>query len=323
MDFTSALIIIVSVLAVFAIFINKKLNDLKESQKPSQELLGYLKSTNDRLNEQSKNFNERLDNAARIISQVQKNIGEFSEIGRGMKELQTFLSSPKLRGNIGEQVLKELLKQFLPKESFSLQYVFKSGEKVDAAIKTSGGIIPIDSKFPMENFRKMNTLELESDRKIALKQFESDVRRHIDAIAKKYILPNEGTIDYALMYVPSEAIYYEIVNNGDLFDYSADKRVMPVSPTTFYAYLRAILMSFEGQKIEAQAKEILTSLRSIRTDYGKVEENLGVLQRHLTNAFNMMGQVFSSFTQLGQKLSTTQSLGATVKKELKDVGSEV
>src|SRR3989337_3721507 len=109
---------------------------ISKKQRPSNELLEYLKSTNVRLNEQSKTFNERLDNAARVIGEVQKNIGEMSEIGRGMKDLQEFLRSPKLRGNIGEQALKELLSQYLPKQSFHLQYTFKSGEKVDAAIKT-------------------------------------------------------------------------------------------------------------------------------------------------------------------------------------------
>jgi len=116
-------------------------------------------------------LNERLDNAAKVIGEVQKNIGEMSEIGRGMKELQEFLQSPKLRGNIGEQVLKELLTQMLPKQSFHLQYTFKSGEKVDAAIKTSGGIVPVDSKFPMENFRRMTKAKSESDRKSSEKQF--------------------------------------------------------------------------------------------------------------------------------------------------------
>jgi DNA recombination protein RmuC len=315
MDPIIILIIVLAALIVVAVFINKKLTDLKESQKPSDELLEYLKTTNTRLNEQTKNFNERLDNAARVIGQVQKNIGEFSEIGRGMKDLQEFLSSPKLRGNIGEQVLKELLKQFLPKESFNLQYTFKSGEKVDAAIKTSGGIIPVDSKFPMENFRKMSGDGDDASKKIAGHDFERDVRKHIDDISRKYILTEEGTIDYALMYIPSESIYYEIVNNQELFDYAGEKRVLPVSPTTFYAYLKAILMSFEGQKIEAQAKEILSSLRAIKTDYGKVEENLGTLQKHLTNAYNMMGNVFSSFTQLGQKISSTQNLGVGAKKK--------
>ncbi len=286
-------LILLAVFAVGYIVIN---------QKHSPELLEYLKTTNQRLEKQGESFNQRLDNATRVIAGVQRNIGEFSEIGRSMKDLQIFLSSPKLRGNIGEQVLKELLKQFLPNESFSLQYTFKSGEKVDAAITTSAGIIPVDSKFPMENFKKMQ------DDQNYKKVFESDVKKHIDDISKKYILVDEGTLDYALMYIPSESIYYEIVNSQSLFDYAQSKRILPVSPTTFYAYLKAILMSFEGQKIEKQAKEILSSLRAIKKDYGKVEENLGILQKHLVNATNMMGNVYSSFANLGHKIDSTQNL---------------
>jgi DNA recombination protein RmuC len=278
------------------------------NKKPNDEIVEWLKSTSSRLENQNSSFNERLDNAARVISQVQKNIGEFSEIGRGMRDLQEFLNSPKLRGNMGEQVLKELLKQFLPNGSFELQYAFKSGEKVDAAIKTSGGIIPIDSKFPLENFRKMAGDD-EVIKKVAAKEFFSDVKKHVDDISRKYILVDEGTVDYALMYIPSESIYYEIVNNSDLFDYATIKRVLYVSPSTFYAYMKAILMSFEGQKIEAQAKEILSSLRAIQKDYEKAQDNLGILQKHLTNAYNMMGNVFSSFGSLGQKITSTQRLG--------------
>ena len=279
-------------------------------QRPSNDLVEWLRSTGQRLEVQNKSFNERLDNAAKVIGDVNRNIGEFSEIGRGMKDLQEFLSSPKLRGNIGEQVLKELLKQFLPQESFNLQYTFKSGEKVDAAIKTSGGIIPVDSKFPMENFRKMQ------NDKSFLKAFESDVKKHIEDISRKYILTDEGTLDYALMYIPSEAVYYEIVNNQTLFDYAQGKRILPVSPTTFYAYIKAILMSFEGQKIEKQAQVILSSLRAIKKDYGKVEENLGTMQRHLVNATNMMNSVSTSFTNLGNKIDSTQSLETDVKRKL-------
>ncbi len=303
---TLLLIIVLILISILIILVLK--------QKPSGEMVEWLKSTGQRLEVQNKSFNERLDHAARVIGDVNKNIGEFSEIGRGMKDLQEFLSSPKLRGNIGEQVLKELLKQFLPNESFNLQYTFKSGEKVDAAIMTSGGIIPIDSKFPLENFRKMQKDS------VYKKTFESDVKKHIDDISKKYILTDEGTIDYALMYIPSEVIYYEIANNQDLFDYAQTKRVLPVSPTTFYAYLKAILMSFEGQKIEKQAKEILSSLRAIKKDYGKVEENLNVMQKHLVNATNMMGNVYSSFTNLGNKIDNTQNLEveSKINKKLND-----
>jgi len=262
----------------------------------------------DNLSRSSESLNVRLDAAARLLSDVQKNVGEMSEIGRSMRDLQQFLKSPKVRGNVGEHILKELLSQSLPKDSFHLQYAFRSGEKVDAAIKTSGGLIPIDSKFPMENFQKMASLDDEIEQALASKAFARDIKIHIDAISKKYIVTDEGTIDYALMYIPSEAVYYEVVNNGDLFDYAQKKRVLPVSPTTFYAYLKAILMSFEGQKIEVRAKEILNSLRAMQKDYTKVEENLTTLQKHLMNASNMMIQVTSGFGSLGQKISQTRNL---------------
>jgi DNA recombination protein RmuC len=256
-----------------------------------------------------------LDSAAKVIGDVQKNLGEFTEIGRGMKDLQEFLRSPKLRGNIGEQVLKEVLGQMLPKQSFHLQYVFKSGEKVDAAIKTAAGIIPIDSKFPMESFRKMNLSKSEAEKKVHEKEFEKDLTGHIKDISKKYILTQEGTIDYALMYIPSEAVYYEVVNNNKLFDLASSNRVLPVSPTTFYAYMRAILMSFEGQKIESKAKEVLQAIRAMQKDYLKVEENLNTLGSHLNRAFNKMAEVSTTFTRLGQKISSTQSLGEPKKQK--------
>ena len=327
MDFTLLIIIFIGSLVVLALVINKKLSEISEKQKPSDELLEIIKmlqtgSKDDRrvlmqsLQQNTQAMNERLDRAAKVIGDVQKNIGEMSEIGRGMKELQEFLRSPKLRGNMGEQILKELLGQMLPKSSFHLQYAFKSGEKVDAAIKTSAGIIPIDSKFPMENFRKMASSKSEAEKKIHEREFVRDVKKHIESISKKYILTEEGTIDYALMYIPSEAVYYEIVNNVDLFEYASARRVMPVSPTTFYAYMRAILMSFEGQKIEEQARKILTTFRAIQKDYTKVEDNLGVLQKHLNNAYNMMSSVFTSFNQLGQKITSTQSLEADSVKKL-------
>lgn len=312
-------IFIIATILIFVVvtfIILKKLSELKESQKFSPELLEYLKATNNRLNEQGRSFNERLDNATRVMSQVQRNIGEMNEIGRGMKDLQEFLRSPKLRGNIGEHILKEMLGQFLPKASFNLQYAFKSGEKVDAAIKTAAGIIPIDSKFPMENFRKMMSAKNDTEKRLYDKEFIRDVKNHIDNISRKYILTEEGTIDYALMYVPSEAVYYEVVNNQELFDYGSEKRVLPVSPSTFYAYLKAILMSFEGQKIEKEAKKILASLRAIQKDYVKVEENLNVLQKHLTNAYNTMKNVYTSLAHLGQKISSTQNL-ENIDKETK------
>jgi DNA recombination protein RmuC len=329
MDPTTTLLILAAVFVVLVIYLNKRLTEISEKQKPSEELLEYLKTTNTRLDEQSKQFtetlhrstkslNERLDNAAKVIGAVQKNIGEMSEIGRGMKELQQFLQSPKLRGNIGEQVLKDLISQMFPKHSFLLQYQFKSGNKVDAAIKTGAGILPIDSKFPMENFQKMTKSEDKKDSKYYKNEFKKDIRKHIKDISGKYILPEEGTMDFALMYVPSEPVYYEVVNSTELMELAQRSRVYPVSPTTLYAHLQTILLSFEGQKIESQARKVFTLLRAVQKDYGKVEENLSTLQSHVNNAYNKMGGVLTSFSQLGQKIASTQSLGEGVTKEDKN-----
>lgn len=261
-------------------------------------------------------FNNRLDNAATVIAKVQKSIGEFSEIGRSMQELQQFLSSPKLRGNIGEQMLKELLAQYFPPESYSLQHTFKNGERVDAIIKTSQGIIPIDSKFPIENFKRYIQETITEEKEKHKKSFESDVKKHINDISKKYILTTEGTVDYALIYIPSESVYYEIISSQEILDYTSQKRILPVSPMTFYAYMKAILMSFEGQRIQSQAKEILNILQSIKKDYEKTDEAMSVLNKHITNAYNQSSQVSKVFVSLGQKLSSTHLLPSKEQEKL-------
>jgi len=249
------------------------------------------------------------------MSQVAKEVGTMSEIGRGMKELQEFLKSPKLRGTIGEEVLADLISQMFPKNVFHLQYAFRSGEKVDAAIQTEAGILPIDSKFPMENFRKMVGANEEKEKSIFRKAFVNDVRKHVRDIAGKYILPEEGTMDFALMYIPSEPVYYEVVNEPELTDYARGLRVYPVSPTTMYAHLQMILLSFEGKKIEARSRQVFRLLRAVQKDYGKVEESLQVLGKHVGNAYAKMGEVNQGYSLLGQKIGQTQVLSEKIEGE--------
>jgi len=309
MNLVILIVFIISFSLISYLLFRKQITSLADKLKPDQTLVEWLKSNQQVMQQNTSALNQRLDTAAKVIGEVQRNIGEMSEIGRSMKQLQEFLASPKLRGNIGEQVLKELLGQMLPKSSFHLQYAFKNGAVVDAAVKTTAGIIPIDSKFPMENFRKINTAASDRDKEIHRRIFLNDVRKHIKDIAKKYILTNEGTLDYALMYIPSESVYYEIVNSDpEILDFAHENRVLPVSPTTFYAYLKAILMSFEGQKIETRAKLILQTIKALQQDYNKINVNLSVLNKHLTNAYNQMANVSSSFNALGQKISSTASL---------------
>lgn len=340
----TALLITVFLLIGFGgvIFVlNKKLSSLQQQQDPA--LLEWLKTmqtslekTNTTLNEalrsnssqmiqtlqeNSRQLHARLDTAASVIKEVGKEVGEMSEIGRSMKELQEFLKSPKLRGNIGEEVLKDLISQLFPKHSFHLQYQFKSGEKVDAAIQTDAGILPIDSKFPMENFLRYSKSEDEKEKETFQKEFGRDVKRHIDAIGKKYILPHEGTMDFALMYVPSETVYYELCNMTDILDYARRNRVYLVSPSTLYAHLQTILLSFEGKKIESRSKEVFKLLRSLQTDYSKVQESMGILGKHLTNASSQFTQVSTGFGQMGNKLQLTKQLEDEVTEEIKELTS--
>jgi DNA recombination protein RmuC len=299
-------------------FVNKKLSDLQKN-KPDTALMEWLRAMQSSidsssthmvktLQENSKQLNERLDNAATVIRDVGHEVGKMSEIGRSMKELQDFLKSPKLRGNIGEQVLKDLISQMFPKNSFYIQYQFKSGERVDAAIQTDAGILPIDSKFPMENFQKMTKAENKLDKDLFEKEFGRDVKKHITDIARKYILPEEGTMDFALMYVPSESVYYELVNMLDIMDFAKQSRVYIVSPTTLYAHLQTILLAFEGKKIESRSRDLFKMLRALQVDFHKVEENMTILGKHISNTSSQFNNVNTGFGQIGQKINSTKSL---------------
>ena len=266
------------------------------------------KSVDQRLGENT----SRLDNASRSYAEVQKQLIQVNEsvkqmhdVGKNISSLQDILRAPKLRGVMGEFLLENLLAQIFGGDHYEMQYTFKSGEKVDAIVRLKDYLVPIDSKFPLENFQKGSEAD-ERDKDQFSKLFHSDVKKHVDSIAKKYILPDEGTIDYALMYVPSEPVYYEIIaNNMEITDYAHKKRVLPVSPSTFYAYMRAILMSFEGKKIEERAKTILTSLRTIKGESDKFAESLRVLTKHINDTKNTSDQVNSRFSTLSSKIEAT------------------
>lgn len=323
-------------------FLNRKLSSLAD-KKPDDTLVQWLKTMqstldntsttlNSALSSSNKNLtdtlqkgneelNRRLDGAARLMGEIQKKAGEFTEVSQSMKSLQDYLRSPKLRGNIGEEVLKDLIAQMFPKNSFFLQYSFKSGVKVDAAIKTDGGILPIDSKFPSENFQKLMAAQNDAEKEIARKDLVRDVKKHIDAISEKYILPEEGTMDFALMYIPSEPIYYEVVNDITLTDYARQHRVYPVSPNTLYANLQVIMLSFQGKDIEKKSHQLFALIRGAQKDFQKVTNSLSTLNRHVTNSYNQMNNVQSEFNLLGQKLSSANMLdnGEEVKQLSKPI----
>lgn len=339
MQLSPDLLLLISILVLgFAAvlwFINRKLS-AKSNSSDQTAVLEWLKTTQadikslqhnltdtlirsdknvtDTLQKSYQELNSRLDSAAKVIGELKTETGKFSEIGRSMKALQDFLSSPKLRGNIGEAVLGDLLAQTLPKQTYSTQYRFPSGEIVDVVIKTQAGLIPIDSKFPMENFTQMVAAEAQTEKTAFKKLFIRDVKKHIKDIAQKYIQVGEGTVDFAVMYFPSESLYYEVMaNTPEVYDYAQANRILPVSPATFYAFLRTILMSFEGQRIAQEAQAILRNLKDIHKASLDFSGKLDTLNRHITNAYNNMNTVTGDFNRLQGKIDDTQTLGSGLK----------
>ncbi len=214
---------------------------------------------------------EQQRSTTESFAQIQQGLGQLSEASRHMEQvgkeiasLGDLLRAPKLRGGIGEFFLGDLLAQMLSPEHYELQYTFRSGERVDAVVRLAAGMVPVDSKFPLESFQRMISLEDEAARAQARKEFLRVVKKHIDAIADKYIRPDEGTFDFALMYIPAENVYYEIILREEelgeekgLLEHALQKHVIPVSPNSFYAYLQAIALGLRGMQIEQQSKEIL------------------------------------------------------------------
>jgi DNA recombination protein RmuC len=274
-----------------------------------QRLDAFGQTVAENLQQSSASMNSRLDNAAKVVGDLREKVGQIHEVGKAAAELVNIMRAPKLRGGMGELFLGDLLAQILPPEHYQLQHRFKSGDIVDATIQIGQRLVPVDAKFPYENFRRVIDAPTDAERVTARKQFLRDVKKHIDAIATKYILPDEGTYDFALMYVPAENVYYETIIREDaageehqLFSYALQRRVVPVSPNSFYAYLQTILLGLRGMKVEQQAQEILATLARLRGDFERVQENFRLLGKHLTNAAGTYADTEKSFTKLDAKL---------------------
>ena len=292
--------------------VNKQLSDItgQVNTQLGQVAQQLQKSTGD--------LNTRLDNAARVVSEVSKGLGGLSEatqkvflVGKDIASLQEILRSPKLRGTLGELFLGDLLAQIFPPAHYSLQHRFKSGEAVDAVIRLGQNLVPVDAKFPLENFRRVVETSSEEDNRAAKRKFIGDVKKHIDAIAGKYILPDEGTFDFALMYIPAENVYYELIIRDETMDtdkgllnYSFAKRVIPVSPNSFYAYLQTILLGLKGMHVEERAQEILKNLARLSGDFKKFQEDFRLIGRHLTNAKGSYDDADKRLEKFGDKLQS-------------------
>lgn len=278
-------------------------------QKRLDDRLGETNKTiSSSISETNKAVNERLDTAARVISALQKELGGMTQIGPDIRKLSEVLSGSKSRGNFAEEMLEELIRQILPPSAYNFQYRFKSGEIVDAALKVGDHILPIDSKFSMENYRLYIEAKTDDAADGLKKALLKDVKKRIDEIHKKYILPQEKTFDFALMYVQSEGVLNEILMDAPAMAYAREKKVYPVGPNNLYHNLQMLLVSLKGQQINEAASHILQMITGIRQESDKFGRNLEVLGNHIKNAGNTMGVVNNDFGKLRTSIQNAASL---------------
>jgi len=264
-----------------------------------QELQTGVASSGQLAMEAQRDVAARLDASTNTLRQLAHQIGEVQQASRELsaasQTLQSILGGAKSRGILGEVALERLLEDALPRAAYDTQYRFSTGSVVDAIVRNGERILCIDSKFPLDAYRRL--VDVGDD---ARKEFALAVRKHADSIAEKYILPDELTLDFALMFIPSEGVYYELLMTEDgkygrLEDYCRSKRVLPVSPNTCYAYLSAIAMSLRGMRVEENARMLIASLSGLEKQLDGFADVYQKLGTHLRNA----GQ---SYEQADEKL---------------------
>ncbi len=281
--------------------------------KISSQLNERLNQMNQSIQDANKVIGQNLGSATSAFGSVKEQLGKLEEtnrqiiaISRDISSLQDLLRAPKFRGAMGETLLENLLSQVLPKENYQTQYRFKSADAVDAVIKLGERLVPVDAKFSLENFQKMQDAPDGQEKESLRRKFIQDVKNRINEVSSKYILPAENTYDFALMYIPAENVYYEVIVKEDLFSYSMMKKVIPVSPNTFYAYLQVICMGLRGMKVEENAKMILKSLGGLSVETDKFKEEFSVLGNHLLNASAKYADAEKRLDKVSQRLADIQ-----------------
>jgi len=268
------------------------------------QLTEMQKMMHDRLDSTHQSLQSQFASSSKIITDVTEKLTKVEETTKQvlgfagqLQSLENILKNPKQRGILGEYFLESVLKNVLPPSSYELQYKFNNGEIVDAVVKIKDKLICIDSKFSLENYNKLVDVTDPAIREQLEKQFKVDLKNRIDETSK-YIRPDEGTMDFAFMFIPSEAIYYDLlvaqvgvvkVNTRDLIEYAfKDKRVIIVSPTSFHAYLQTVLQGLKAMQIEEQAL-------SIRKNVEKLQKHLIDYESHMQKMGNQLGTVVGTY----------------------------
>lgn len=258
-----------------------------------RRLEGFTETVDRRFADLDTKVDRRLENAQKTTNEIHASLGkqavataELLEQAKGLSRLEHALRPPKARGGFGELLLENLLRDRLPRGAYETQYGFSSGERVDAVIKVERYLVPVDAKFPLDNFERLVEAANDEERTLFEKAFGRDLKQHVDAIAGKYIRPDEGTYDFALMYLPAEGIYYELIcgKTGELLRYAHEKRVFPVSPTTLTAQLQVIALGLKGLQIEERAQEVMAYCGQLQRDFASFRDDFEVVGKHLGNA---------------------------------------
>jgi DNA recombination protein RmuC len=292
---------------VFRGMLDKSIERINEIEDTQQMQLTTLISQ--RISEIDLGSRQSFERLKQDIGKLTEATRQMLEVGKTISSLEDLLKPPKIRGGMGETLLEELLNQILPQGYFEFQHAFKSGEKVDAVIHLGEKLVPVDAKFPLEQFRNIITNANESERKTARRGFIRDVKKHVDDVANKYILPDERTFDFALMYIPAENVYYEAVikeeDEEGLYNYALKRKVIPVSPNSFYAYLQVIIHGLKGMSIEAHAREIINHLERLKGDEKRFKDEFEVLGNHLSNARKKYEDADKLLNRFEEKLLAT------------------
>jgi len=291
-------ILILVVVAGF-IFLFQKISSLTAVLK-GEEILQRLELHKGELGANLRSMEERLHS-------ITTEIGGVKEVTTQLQEFQASLKSQKLRGNVGEMILEDLLHQVLPQSAYEVQFTFQNGRRVDAIIKTRQGLIPIDSKFPVEKFQSFVAAKSEEEKSSVWRAFARDVKTRMDETAS-YILPEEGTVPFALMYIPFEPVFQEVVSDPELLRYTLEKRVFFTSPQTFLVTIQSILLGLQRERFAEQAEEILQTLHAVAKDATNFDELLHRSASQLTDAKTNMDRLVSGFGALLTKLEQLRDL---------------
>jgi len=337
MDIFSVILLIIVVIGFGVVFwtLRSRKEEPKTDDRAFQMLQNQMneitRTLDTKLGESTSAMQRQFSESHRIVRDVTERLTKLDETNKQvvsfadqLKNLQDILKNPKQRGILGEYYLETVLKNVLPPDSYQMQYAFKDGVIVDAAVFIDKRIIPIDSKFSLENYNRILEARDATERKRYESALVADIKTRIDETSK-YVKPEEDTMDFAFMFIPSEAIYYDLLINkvgavtddtNSLVQYAAKKRVIIVSPTSFLAYLQTVLQGLRNQKISEQAKDIIKQVENLSKHLGAYDGYMQKLGKNLSTSVSMYNSAYKEFGKIDKDVLKISGEAIGIEPEL-------